>query len=62
MHTGQFLNGIAGPVGMGGSPVLSAAWFPVNERVTATAIAAGFNAFGSAVAFIIGKLVDDWME
>jgi hypothetical protein len=32
------LNGLAGPVAMGGPPVLSALWFPANERTTATAL------------------------
>ena len=33
MHLGQFLNGLAGPVGMMSGPVLSAAWFPPSSRV-----------------------------
>ncbi|XP_046553132.1 solute carrier family 49 member 4 homolog [Haliotis rubra] len=39
MHIGQFLNGLGGPVGTGGPPSMSAAWFPPNERTTATALA-----------------------
>ncbi len=55
IHIGQILNGFPGPVAMGGAPLLSATWFPVNQRITATAICTIFNGLGIAVSFIIGK-------
>lgn len=54
IHIGQLLNGLAGPVAMGGPPVLSALWFPANERTTATALNMVLNFLGLAVSFIIG--------
>ncbi|CAC5362491.1 DIRC2 [Mytilus coruscus] len=54
VNIGQLLNGLAGPVAMGGPPVLSALWFPANERTTATAINLVFNNLGLGVSFIIG--------
>uniref|UniRef100_A0A2C9LVK1 Major facilitator superfamily (MFS) profile domain-containing protein n=1 Tax=Biomphalaria glabrata TaxID=6526 RepID=A0A2C9LVK1_BIOGL len=60
IHIGQFLNGIAGPVGMGGMPTLSAIWFPANERITATAIGTSISVLGSALPFVLGPfLVSD---
>ncbi|XP_035677341.1 solute carrier family 49 member 4-like [Branchiostoma floridae] len=38
MNIGQCLNGMAGPVCMSAPAVLSAAWFPHEQRATATAI------------------------
>lgn len=54
VNIGQLLNGLAGPVAMGGPPVLSALWFPANERTTATALNIVLNNLGLAVSFIIG--------
>ena len=42
---------------MGGAPLLSATWFPAEQRTTATAIAAVMNGVGVSVSFIIGELV-----
>ncbi|XP_033744298.1 solute carrier family 49 member 4 homolog [Pecten maximus] len=53
-----FLNGLGGPVAMGASPVLSAAWFPPNQRITSTAIATLFNYGGVAASFLIGPLFE----
>ncbi|XP_060067646.1 solute carrier family 49 member 4 homolog [Ylistrum balloti] len=48
-----FLNGLAGPISMGMPPVLSATWFPPNQRTTSTAIATLCNYGGVAAAFLI---------
>ncbi|CAL1534450.1 unnamed protein product [Lymnaea stagnalis] len=54
IHIGQFLNGVAGPVGMGAMPTLSSIWFPPGERVTATAIGTSISVLGSAIPFVVG--------
>ncbi|XP_046357515.2 solute carrier family 49 member 4 homolog isoform X1 [Haliotis rufescens] len=54
MHIGQFLNGLAGPVGTGGPPSMSATWFPPNERTTATALATIIKFLMVACSFVIG--------
>ncbi|VDI11899.1 MFS transporter, FLVCR family, disrupted in renal carcinoma protein 2 [Mytilus galloprovincialis] len=54
VNIGQLLNGLAGPVAMGVPPALSARWFPVNERTTATAISSILNSLGVGISFIIG--------
>lgn len=56
-HVGQILNGLAGPVGMSIGPSLSAAWFPVNQRVTATAVAGVANYVGVALSFLVGPMM-----
>ena len=56
-HTGQALNGLAGPVAMAAAPVLSATWFPLRERTTATAIMSMANNLGVALSFILGPLL-----
>ena len=43
-----------GPVALGGSPLLSATWFPPSERTTATAIGTLAGYFGIALAFAVG--------
>ena len=40
---------------MGGAPLLSATWFPAEQRTTATAIAAVMNGVGVSISFIIGE-------
>eukprot|EP01052_Picozoa_sp_SAG31_P040128 SAG31_NODE_5735_length_2352_cov_6.368842_3_plen_232_part_00 len=54
MHTGQFLNGLAGPVAMMAGPPLSAAWFPPHFRTTSTATVAIFNGLGVAFSNMVG--------
>ncbi|VDI67667.1 Hypothetical predicted protein [Mytilus galloprovincialis] len=53
-NIGQLLNGLAGPVAYGAPPVLSALWFPANERTTATALNTVLNSVGSALTFTLG--------
>ncbi|OWF43791.1 Disrupted in renal carcinoma protein 2-like [Mizuhopecten yessoensis] len=54
---GQFLNGIGTPVSMGVPPVLSAAWFPANQRTISTAIATVANLAGVGLSFVIGPFM-----
>ena len=53
MHIGQICIGFAGPVMMAGPALLSATWFPPQQRVTSTAIAAAASYLGPAVAYLI---------
>ena len=55
IHVGQLLNGLGGPVAMGGPPAVSAVWFPAKQRTTATAIGSISNGLGVAISFIIGR-------
>ena len=55
MHVGAILNGVAEVVTISAPPLLSALWFPANQRTTATAIAAVPSGFGVAATFLIGK-------
>ncbi|XP_072326035.1 solute carrier family 49 member 4 isoform X1 [Scyliorhinus torazame] len=57
IHTGQLLNGFAGPVVINAPPFLSTTWFPPDQRATATAIATLFNYFGAACAFLVGPMI-----
>ncbi|XP_059177517.1 solute carrier family 49 member 4-like [Physella acuta] len=57
IHIGQFLNGVAGPVGMGAIPTLSSQWFPPKERVTATSISVCISVVGSALPFVLGPVL-----
>ncbi len=57
VHAGQMLNGLAGPIAFGASTVVSATWFPANQRTTATAIGTIFNGFGCAVPSLLGPFV-----
>ncbi|XP_063413820.1 solute carrier family 49 member 4-like isoform X2 [Mytilus trossulus] len=53
-NIGQFLNGLGGPIAFGAPPVLSALWFPANERTTATALNSVLSSLGPGLAFILG--------
>ncbi|XP_078594874.1 solute carrier family 49 member 4 homolog isoform X1 [Branchiostoma floridae x Branchiostoma japonicum] len=57
MNIGQLLNGAAGPVAMAAPPALSAAWFPHEQRTTATAIGITVGAILGAGSFLIGPLI-----
>lgn len=60
MTAGQLLNGLAGPVTQAAPPLLSSAWFPLNERTTATAITSLCGSLGVALSFVIGpKMVGE---
>ena len=57
LHTGQILNGCAGPSMAGACTAFAACWFAPDERVLATAIAYGICALGPALAFIFAMFV-----
>ena len=53
------LNGMAGIIVFSAPSALSSAWFPPNERTTATGVALVFNNLGNVFSFLapqIGKL------
>ena len=57
---GQALSGITAPIPLSGGVLLSATWFPANQRTTSTALLMTGSFSGSALSFIIGPLfVDD---
>ena len=61
IHTGQIIIGLGGPVGQASATLLSSAWFPPNQRITATAIGSLACYCGTALSFVIGPhLVDDF--
>lgn len=57
---GQALSGITAPIPLSGGVLLSATWFPSNQRTTSTAIVMAGSFMGVALSFIIGPMfVDD---
>ena len=42
---------------MSGPPLLSAVWFPPDQRTTATAISSTAPALGVAVSFLLGPAI-----
>lgn len=56
-HICAILNGIAGIIVFSAPSALSAAWFPPNERTTATAVAIAFNNLGNAFSFLLGPAI-----
>jgi len=56
IHGGQLLNGFAGPVCMAAPPLISATWFPANQRTTATSLALLSGNIGFAMAFVAGNV------
>ena len=56
-HACSILNGITGILVMAAPAALSAAWFPVNERATATSISQVLNSAGNGVSFLLGPLI-----
>ena len=54
MHLGQILNAAAGPVSMSVGPLVSAAWFPPEQRTTSTSIISVLNYGGCALMFVVG--------
>merc|ERR1719495_2394115 len=56
-HICAILNGISNIV-VGSAPLaISAAWFPVEERVTATTIAQVFNGLGTGMSFLLASQI-----
>ena len=56
-HACSILNGFTGILVMAAPAALSAAWFPANERATATAISQVFNNAGNGISFLLGPLI-----
>merc|ERR550519_2403156 len=54
-HICAILNGIAGIIVCSAPPAVSAAWFPVDERVTATSIGQLLNSLGGGLSFLLAS-------
>jgi len=50
-------NAVSGIIFCSAPPLVSAAWFPPNERVTATSIGQAFNGIGSGLGFLIARVM-----
>ena len=62
-HICAITNGIAGIVVFSAPSAVSSAWFPPNERTTATGIALVFNNLGNAASFLAApSIVPDPIE
>ena len=60
---GQAISGLVAPIPLSGGVLLSATWFPSNQRTTSTAVVMAGASAGSALSFLIGPiLVDDVAE
>lgn len=55
IHLAQFSNGLATPMAMSLGPTLSSTWFPVHQRVLATACLSVSYYVGIAVSFVAGS-------
>lgn len=58
-HICAILNGMAGIIVFSAPSALSSAWFPPNERTTATGIALVFNNLGNVFSFLAPQIVPD---
>eukprot|EP00092_Neocalanus_flemingeri_P023173 GFUD01025128.1.p1 GENE.GFUD01025128.1~~GFUD01025128.1.p1 ORF type:complete len:519 (+),score=111.99 GFUD01025128.1:163-1719(+) len=56
-HLSAILNGIPGIIVTSAPPAVSAAWFPPDERVTATSISQMLNNIGQGLSFLIASLM-----
>lgn len=54
INFGQFIAMLSCPIGLGAPPFLSAVWFPLNERTTATAIATLVPYLGLSITYVSG--------
>ena len=63
-HTCAILNGITGCIVMAAPVALSAAWFPPDERTTATTFSVMMNGLGNGVSYLVGPLLvpDDFLN
>ncbi|GAB6019151.1 Solute carrier 49 member 4 [Chamberlinius hualienensis] len=57
IHAGHFINGIAGIVVFAGPPQVSAAWFPPNQRTTATGLIYVVGTLGIAAGSLFPPLI-----
>ena len=53
LHSAQIVNAAVGPPVMASPSLLSAQWFPDDERNRATAVAILANNFGAAIGFVL---------
>ena len=56
-HLGSVLNGIPSIVVTAAPPAVSAAWFPADERVTATSISQMLNNVGTGLSFLLASIL-----
>jgi hypothetical protein len=56
-HVGQLMNSLAGPFGMSGGTVVSAAWFAPGERTISTAVFCTASALGVTLSYLVGPLL-----
>ena len=56
-HISAALNGVSGIIFCSAPPAVSSAWFPPEERVTATAIGQLLNGLGNGVSFLIARFM-----
>ena len=58
-HISAAMNGVSGIIFCSAPPAVSSAWFPPEERVTATATAIGalLNGLGNGVSFLIARFM-----
>merc|ERR1712179_509574 len=56
-HVCACLNGISGIIFCSAPPAVSAAWFPANERVTATSIGQTFNGLGGGLIYLLARIM-----
>merc|ERR1711887_204796 len=56
-HICAILNGFSGILLCSTPPAISAAWFPPNERVTATSIGQTLNCLGGGLVYLLAGLL-----
>ena len=56
-HFCSIMNGITGIIVMSAPAALSSAWFPINERATATAISQMLNVAGNGISYLVGPYI-----
>ena len=56
-HLGMIINNLGGPVALSLAPLISAVWFPPQQRTTSTALASLSSYVGAGLAFIFGPLL-----
>ncbi|XP_065845515.1 solute carrier family 49 member 4 homolog [Oscarella lobularis] len=53
-HVGMIFNGLASPVALAAPTIVSATWFPPEQRTVATAVTALAQVYGVAIPFAVG--------
>ena len=57
MYVGQVIASLSLPIAFGAPTLVSATWFPLEERNTATAIGTLSFSIGMALGFLIGPVI-----